>query len=109
MTGDQFRAARALLDLSTRDLAKELKCSAMAITKLERGALSNGRLWLRAYTFYSIKGLAFYAGGVIRSGNRTMQDYADPLRNRLMAGKSGSAYVLAFDRIVEAASDHEKS
>lgn len=104
MTPPQFRAARALLDLSTRQLANELGCSAMAISKLENGSLKGtATLWAKAFNFYCGKGIAFYCGGVVQV-NPVMTGYIEPLRQRLLDGEAGSAYVLAFDRLVEAAS-----
>jgi transcriptional regulator with XRE-family HTH domain len=101
MTGDQFRAARALLNLSTRDLGKALDCSAMAISKLEHGTLKGtATLWTKAFLFYSDRGLAFYCGGVVKV-DPSVAGFIEPLRNRLMDGEAGSAYVLAFDKLVE--------
>lgn len=106
MTGDQMRAARALLGMSTRDLAEALKCSAMTISKLERGQISSktSHLWIEACSYFHGRGLAFYAGGVIRTYDRLIQEYGSALRARFSDGKHGSVYVMALDAIIERAS-----
>lgn len=104
--GAQFRAARAMLGLTTRDVARALGCSAMAITKLERGEINStpqARLYFAAIRYYEGSGLAFYAGGVIPCQDPDLVDMVGCLRARFNQGKHGSAYALAFDRLVSAA------
>ena len=105
MTPDQARAARALLSLSTRDVAEAIGFSAMMISKVERGVIkSNAALcWKALLQYYWDQGLAFYAGGVIRACNPVVATYADPLRERLLEKECGSAYAMAFDKLVELA------
>lgn len=76
----------------------------MAISKIERGSLKNGPLIFGLMLYYKSQGIAFYAGGCIESDSRPVQDYANALRERLLLDGSGSAYILAFDKIVEKAS-----
>ena len=107
---DQFRCARALLGLSTRELGGLLDCSAMAISKIEGGSIKNGRLVMKMMEFYEQqKGLTAYAGGVINADAWAIRDYANPIRERLLNDGSGSAYVRAFDAIVELAAGTQKS
>ena len=104
MTPDQARAARALLSLSTRDVAEAIGFSAMMISKVERGITkSNALCWKALLEYYWDQGLAFYAGGVIRASHPVVATYADPLRERLLEKECGSAYVMAFDKLVELA------
>jgi len=108
MTAQQARAARAFLGLSTRHVAKAIGVSPMAISKLENGKIFP-KCWLALLNFYHSQGIAFYAEGVIPSPSRIVQDYAEPLRQRLMDGQSGSAYVAAFDRIIKMAAQFEQA
>lgn len=106
--GSQFRAARAMLGRTTREIAAALGCSAMAITKLERGDIGStpqARIYFAAIRYYERQGLAFYAGGVIPCDQPDLADMVGVLRERFASGEHGSAYALAFDRIVSMAMD----
>ena len=114
MTADQFRAARAMLDLSTRDVAKVIGFSAMMISKVERDVpKTDARCWKALLEFYWSKGLTFYAGGVIRAYSPAVATWADPLRERMLDfaarqnKECGSAYVMAFDKLIELACSAE--
>lgn len=102
--GAQFRAARALLGKTTREVADIVGCSAMAVSKVETGSVKRGDVWIALTTYYQDCGLCFYCGGVVRADDAKIQCYAEPLRERLLDGGSGSVYLDAFDHIIALAS-----
>lgn len=100
MNARQFRMCRAALNLSTRELAQAVGCSHTAVWKSENEPGRYSRTSSKVQKLYEDFGLVGYCGGVISVVDPTIAAYANQLRERLLDDSTGSAYVLAFDRIV---------